>query len=109
MGNTGFRASLELLVNHGIDNVSNAIHETTNNVIERLKQVGCTIQSARDDKHWSGIVSFDVPGKDPFAVKEFATSRDVVVNARNGHVRISPHAYTNETDIERLMEIVNNC
>ncbi|WP_237227099.1 aminotransferase class V-fold PLP-dependent enzyme [Rubinisphaera sp. JC750] len=109
VGNTGFRASLELLVNHGIDNVSNAIHETTNNVIERLKQVGCTIQSVRDDKHWSGIVSFDVPGKDPFAVKEFATSRDVVVNARNGHVRVSPHAYTNETDIERLMEIVNNC
>lgn len=109
VGITGMAASLQVLLDHGLENISQTIHDTTELLIEKLRGLNCTIQSSRDDQHWSGIVSFDLPGKDPIAVKEFATSQNVVINARNGHIRVSPHAYTNQTDIDRLLHILKSC
>ncbi|MCA8984923.1 MAG: aminotransferase class V-fold PLP-dependent enzyme [Planctomycetaceae bacterium] len=109
VGITGLGASLQALLDFGIENVAAHVHRVTSQIIEELQALGCTVHSRREEPHWSGIVSFDVPGRDPVAVREFATSRQVVLNARNGHVRISPHAYTNQVDIYRLMETIRTC
>ena len=109
VGITGMAASLQLLLDLGLENIAATIGETTGLLIQELQHLGCTLQSVRDREQWSGIVSFDVPGQDPIAVKERATAADVVVNARNGHVRISPHGYTNREDIDRLLELIRDC
>lgn len=105
-GITGFRASLEVLLDFGIENIERSVRESTNQLVEEIQRLGGVVHSCREEGHWSGILSFDLPGKDPFAFKEHATSRNVVVNARNGHIRLSPHAYTNQQDIDRLLVVL---
>lgn len=109
VGITGLRASLQLLLDLGIDAIAGAIHQTTSELIEDLKTLGATVYSERSGDNWSGIVSFDLPGKDSVAVRDYATAQNVVVNSRAGHIRISPHAYTNREDIERLLTMLKNC
>jgi selenocysteine lyase/cysteine desulfurase len=70
-------------------------------------RAGLPIASCRDGNHRSGIVSFDVPGRDPLQVKKDCRARGVIVNARAGRMRAAPHAYCNDADIDRLLEAVS--
>jgi selenocysteine lyase/cysteine desulfurase len=70
-------------------------------------RAGLPIASCRDGNHRSGIVSFDVPGRDPLQVKKDCRARGVIVNARAGRMRAAPHAYCNDDDIDRLLDAVS--
>jgi selenocysteine lyase/cysteine desulfurase len=58
----------------------------------------------RSGEQRSGIVSFELPGRDPMALKRHAKAQDVIFGSRAGRLRISPHAYNNEVDLDRLIE-----
>ena len=103
----GLGASLELLLAHGIDQIAARILELTDLACRRLEQIGAVIASprafdVRSDGR-SGIVSFELPGRSPLIVRRECLRRGVAINCRDGRLRISPHAYNNEEDIERLM------
>ena len=44
-----------------------------------------------------------MPGRDPMALKRHAMRQEVVFGCRAGRLRISPHAYNNEEDLDRLV------
>jgi selenocysteine lyase/cysteine desulfurase len=100
-------ASLDLLAECGLTHtdspVAEAVLDITRAAIERLDKIGATVVSPRDDAHRSGIVSFDLPGRDPKAMRNLCLQHQVVLASRGGHIRISPHAYNNEDDLDRLM------
>ncbi len=50
----------------------------------------------------SSIVTAKFPGKDASALSRALLERKVAVAARKGRLRVSPHFYNNEQDIERL-------
>ena len=83
--------------------ISKRIRDVTDLAIERLKESGATIFSARDEDHWSGIVSFEIPGTDPVQLRKQCLDAGVVMSCRGGRLRISPHAYNNAEDIDRLL------
>ena len=62
--------------------------------------------SDRSDAHWSGILSVDLPGRDPHVIKKVCLRRQVVVNTRDGRLRISPHVYSSEEDVNQLIEAI---
>jgi selenocysteine lyase/cysteine desulfurase len=107
-GILAFGASLKLLVEAGIESVGAAVLDITDRACERLTDIGAKIVSDRRRDHRggeqrSGIVAFELPGRDSMAVKRHALRQDVVFGCRAGRLRISPHAYNNEEDLERLV------
>lgn len=102
-------ASVTMLLDLGMDAVAAAILDFTDRACERLTAAGAKVVSDRRPNHRggqqrSGIVSFEWPGHDPMAVKRHATRQNVVFGCRAGRLRISPHAYNNEEDLDRLID-----
>lgn len=103
-GILGLGASLELLLRHGAEALSQRVLEVTDLACQRLAEAGAAIDSVRVDPHRSGIVLFSFPGRDPMALRQQCLKRDVVLGCRAGRLRISPHAYNDASDIDRLID-----
>lgn len=114
--NAGFLAlgtSLELLSELGAENLATAVIDITEKACDRLAKIGAKIVSDRGMDHrggqqQSGIVSFELPGRDPMAMKKHAKAQDVIFGCRAGRLRISPHAYNNEEDLDRLVDALRS-
>ena len=100
-------ASLQLLESYGTVALSERLLEITDLACQQLAAAGATILSCRDSEHGSGIVSFDWPG-DMKLLRNQLLDRGVVVSYRSGRLRISPHAYSNHQDIDRLIEALQH-
>jgi selenocysteine lyase/cysteine desulfurase len=96
--------SLSCLLDAGIEHLGRRILEVTDELCERLVGLGAEIASCRDGERRSGIVAFTLPGRDPQEVKRRLLDAGVVVTCRNGRIRCSPHAYTNDDDLDRLVD-----
>lgn len=103
-GIAGLAESLSLLSDLGVEAVATKLREVTDHVCERLVKAGASVTSERSEARWSGIVSFTMAGPSPPAVRKHLHDRGVVVRDRAGRLRASPHAYTNDADIERLID-----
>jgi selenocysteine lyase/cysteine desulfurase len=101
-------ASLRLLSDLGIQSIAAAVLEITELACQRLTEIGATIVSDRRPDYRggaqrSGIVAFELAGRDPLALKKHCLKQGVVLSCRSGRLRISPHAYNNEEDVNRMV------
>jgi cysteine desulfurase/selenocysteine lyase len=103
-GVTALGASLELLLDAGPENVMRRVLALTDRLCDRAASAGFAVFSSRRPGDASGIVSLTVPGADPKAVMARCRAAGVVVNARVGRVRVSPHAYNTEEEIDRFVD-----
>ncbi len=101
-------ASLDLLATWPARSIADRVLAITDLAVERLRQIGATITSCRDDARRSGIVSFELPGTDPAALRNECLAAGIVLSCRAGRLRISPHAYNNQADVEKLIEVLSN-
>jgi selenocysteine lyase/cysteine desulfurase len=53
-------------------------------------------------------VSFEINGADLDALRRKAIAEGVTLSCREGRLRISPHAYNDAADIERLVAVIAN-
>jgi selenocysteine lyase/cysteine desulfurase len=105
-GLLALEASLELLSRFGTAAISRRVLEVTDFACRRLGETGAVILSDRTPVHRSGIVSFEMPGRDSRALRKKCVEERVLLSCRAGRLRISPHAYNHEEDIERLVEAI---
>jgi selenocysteine lyase/cysteine desulfurase len=103
-GFIGLNASLDLLLRFGPEAIGQRVLEITDLACHRLAGAGAVIDSFRGGDRRSGIVSFRLPGRDPDALRKQCLQRQVVLSCRAGRLRISPHAYNDASDIDRLIE-----
>ena len=68
-----------------------------------LAEIGATVLTDRAEGHRSGIVSAHVDGPPVPLLAERLKSRGIAVSARSGGLRVSPHGYNTEEDIDRLI------
>jgi selenocysteine lyase/cysteine desulfurase len=106
-------ASLQLLNELDIESVSAAILDITDRACERLQEIGAKVVSDRRLDHRggeqrSGIVAFELPDRDAMLLKRHCMRQNVVCGVRAGRLRISPHAYNNEEDLDRLVDALTS-
>jgi selenocysteine lyase/cysteine desulfurase len=99
----GFGASLRLLQDVGVDHIAASILNITDHLCERVSEMGLRIVSPRDGEERSGIVSFELPGADLTAVRRHCCKQGVALACRAGRIRVSPHGYNNQEDVDRLI------
>lgn len=106
VGFLGLAESLDLLLEHGQQAIGDRIVALTDLLCDRLRAIGATIYSPREGDHRSGIVSFEFPGRESLALKQKLLQAGVVCSARAGKLRLATHAYNDESDIERLTDVL---
>jgi selenocysteine lyase/cysteine desulfurase len=105
-GITALGASLQLLLDAGIDNVCRRVMDVTDYLCEQSASAGLEVFSSRSAGEKSGIVSLVKPGHDPAALMKRCRAAGVVVNNRGGRLRASPHAYNTEAEIDQFLDAV---
>ncbi len=108
VGFFGLGASLDLLVSTGIAQIAERILDVRQECIDALESQGAEVFGRWPRENASGIVAFTVPQQDPVAVRRRCLQAGVVLSCRDGRLRIAPHAYNNQDDIERLIKALPN-
>jgi selenocysteine lyase/cysteine desulfurase len=103
-GITGLGGSLSLLLEIGIAAIAGRVLELTDYLCERARQAGIEVFSSRAEKERSGIVSLIVPGQEPRERVKRCRAAGMVINQRAGRIRVSPHCYNTQAEIDRLIE-----
>jgi cysteine desulfurase/selenocysteine lyase len=99
-----FGASVGLLLEIGAEVVSQRILDRAEAVRTLARAAGWTVYGSTRPGDLSGIVALERPGVNPDVAAKRLRERGVVVASRRGRVRVSPHVYNNEEDLERLAE-----
>ena len=99
-------ASLRLLQEVGLENVRQRIRQLAAYLREGLTRKGLYVRGSENPEEQSGIVSFRREGLDSVAETRRLAGQGIVVAARDGAIRVSPHVYNSEEDIDRLLEAV---
>ena len=109
VGMVGLGASLELLAEYGLtcdrSPVADRVLDLSDRIVQALSEAGAEVLSDRSPASWSGIVSFDYRGLTTHETrKRMLESSGVVLSSRDGRLRVAPHAYNDDNDIDRLVE-----
>ena len=74
-----------------------------------LKKLGAEIHGSAAAEHLSGITSFTIPNVELAQLRSQCMDVGVVLSHRDGRLRISPHAYNNQEDLDRLLSLIRTC
>jgi selenocysteine lyase/cysteine desulfurase len=112
LGLVGMDAGLELLLELGIDTIGAELLRKRARLVQGLGARGYEVLGADSPPGaCSGILSFDRPGLAMEAVHERLRRSGVVTSLRadrsgRRYIRLSPHAYTTDADLERALDLV---
>lgn len=102
VGVAGLEAALDLLAEIGIDRVEAQVRYLTGRIATGLEERGYRLAAPRSDEQWSGIVSFSSDRHASAELFQRCADAGVVVALREGLVRVSPHFYNDDADIDRF-------
>lgn len=102
-GFMGFGTAVDGLMQHGVDRISQRVLSVAALAISLLEAAGAIVVSRWPEQHRSGIVAFELEGRDPTQVRRQCAQRGVALSSRAGRLRISPHAYCDREDLQRLV------
>ena len=106
VGLHGLGASLDLLLGVGVDAVWAHVATLVDRIVAACGAMGLPVLSDRTPEARSAIVVVGTPGVDPADVAAALTERGVRVAARGAGVRLSPHGYTTEDDVDAALDAV---
>ncbi len=101
----GFCASVDLLLEVGVENVARHTTQLLDPVIDWLRgNEEIELVSAIEPERRSAILSFRTPDVD--RVFERLTEAGVTCGRREGAIRLAPHLYNDAEDLARVLEVL---
>jgi cysteine desulfurase / selenocysteine lyase len=104
IGSFGLRASIELLLEAGIEQVAAAVLAVTDRLAAGARERGYEILGDRRAENAAGIVCIRKPGVDARLTHAQLRERGIFGAPRQGWLRLSPHFYISPEDAERVIE-----
>jgi selenocysteine lyase/cysteine desulfurase len=98
----GAVATLNLLLDTGIENIEKRILTLTDHLVELLSARGIKFQTPLEPECRSGIVNFLIDN--PQERTDQLAEKGIVVSARSHGIRVSPHFYNTKDEIDKLVE-----
>ncbi|MCE9567835.1 MAG: aminotransferase class V-fold PLP-dependent enzyme [Planctomycetes bacterium] len=105
-GITALGASLQLLLDTGIPVIERRVLALTDYLCDKALSLGWSVFSSRESGEKSGIVSLLHPNRSPADIVRICRAAGVIVNNRANRVRVSPHAYNTEAEIDQFLDSV---
>jgi kynureninase len=95
-------AGMEMILEVGVDRIRARNQELTSLIIEKADEADLEVLSPRADERRGGLVRVRVPGGRPNAerILHELFKRNVVLDQRGDALRISPHFFSTEQDID---------
>ena len=99
-------AAIDLLLEVGPQRIERRLMELTDRLVAGLRTRGAEVVSPWGTGERSGIVVFRL-GSDPQRLCTELIRQGFIVRVRNGGIRVAPHFYNNEDDIDRLLSALD--
>jgi kynureninase len=96
------QGGLDVIAEVGVDRIRARQQELQERVIGRADELGLEVRTPRDPSARGGVVNVRVG--DAEHICHALLARDVCTDFRGDGLRISPHFFTNEADIDRCFE-----
>lgn len=97
----------DVIAHHGPGAIANRVLELHQHARDSLQSAGATILSDWLEPNRSGIVTFQIPGRDSSAVRARLSDAGIVVSCRGGGIRASIHAYNTREEIDSLVDAIH--
>jgi cysteine desulfurase/selenocysteine lyase len=97
----GASAAIQLLLNVGIASIEWRILHLTEHLIDEMERHGFKSQTPRDEECRSGITNFLIDRPEERVEQLF--KKGIMVSARAHGIRVSPHFYNTEEEIDRFV------
>jgi cysteine desulfurase/selenocysteine lyase len=102
----GFGESLRLITQAGLSNIERHVLHLTDRLIRGADAAGLPVVSERTPHARSGIVVVGRRGRTPEILTERARAAKVQVTIRESGVRVAPHGYNTEQDIDKILDVI---
>jgi len=104
----GLRASIDLLLEIGIEKIASEVIRVASRLAERLEEIGWQVASPRPIA--SGIVGAIPPGVEQSLLRwhRMLEENDVICAPREGMLRFSPHFYNDDAEVDRVIELLRS-
>ena len=107
LGQVAMQASLELLLQVGMERVERGVLDNTAQLMDGLGQIAdVDLLSRTEPGRRSGIVTFKSGRRDPGELKRALEQHGVTCALRNGAIRLSPHVYQGAEEMEQVLDII---
>lgn len=107
MGICGLGAALDMLLEIGMERVEKRVLDLGDHVMRRAGERGMNILTPQARDKRAGIVTITGAG-DPVRMRDELRRNGIMVNVRLGGIRVSPHFYNTEEDIDRLFAAMDS-
>jgi selenocysteine lyase/cysteine desulfurase len=95
----GLEAAVEMVLEIGPEVIERRVLDLAAQTAELLRRKGATVAHEN-----SNVVSAHFPDRDAPALAASLAERRIIVSARHGNLRISPHFYNDESDLKLLAD-----
>ena len=98
LGIFGLGASVDLLLEVGIQNIETRVLELGDVIIREAEQRGYLVRTPKARSERGGNVTFS-GNFDPASTRDRLREKRIIVNSRGGGLRVSPHFYNTEEEV----------